>query len=125
MDVIEQNDIAAVATILATDRTLLETRLPVRLPPRGVSAHATPLVIAAAFGKLEIIHFLVEQGADVHVFKDKALRVSVKNGHLDVVRFLVEQGADVHIYEDAALWLSALNGHLSVVRFLVEQGATG
>ena len=123
VDVIEQNDIAAVAAMLAADRTLLETRLLVQLPPHGFPTHTTPLVITAAFGKLEIVRFLAEQGADMHVFKDEALQLSAENGHLDVVRFLVEHDADVHAQEDYALRWSAENGHLDVVRFLVEHDA--
>ena len=93
------------------------------LPPTDIFMHATPLVIAAALGKLESIRLLVERGVDTHVDDDKALRIAAENGHLDVVRFLVEHDADVHAQEDYALRLSAANGHLDVVRFLVEHDA--
>jgi ankyrin repeat protein len=45
------------------------------------------------------------------------------NGHLDVVRFLIENGADIHANDDYALRYAAGNRHLGDIRFLIENGA--
>jgi ankyrin repeat protein len=74
-------------------------------------------------GDLDKIKNLVEQGADIHVKDDYALRLSAANGHLYIVKYLVEQGADIHADNDCALRYSANNGRLEVVKYLVEQGA--
>ncbi len=51
----------------------------------------TPLHAAAANGHLEVVKFLIENGADIYL-KDKhlktALDAAVNNSHLEVVQFL-------------------------------------
>ena len=47
--------------------------------------------------------------------------MAVKNGHLEVVKFLIEHGADVHVFNDWALACAAKNGHLEVVKCLENQ----
>jgi len=57
---------------------------------------------------------------------DTALILSARNGHLDVVKYLVEQGANLNAQNkagDTALIESAFNGHLAIVKYLVAQGA--
>jgi ankyrin repeat protein len=51
------------------------------------------------------------------------LRVAALNGHLEIVKYLVEHGADIHIWEDEALRVASFNGHLEVVKYLLLQGA--
>src|SRR5260221_2689676 len=58
----------------------------------------TPLHSASRNGRLEIVQFLVEHGADLTV-QDKdgwtPLLLVSHNGHLEIVHFLVEHGADL------------------------------
>ena len=59
-------------------------------------------------------------------FEETALSVAADNGHLDIVRFLVEQGADMEKIDNCGwtpLLASSANGHLELVRYLLEQGA--
>ena len=81
------------------------------------------LRLSAENGHIDMVKYLVENGADIHAQNDESLRLSAKNGHLGVVKYLVENGADVHADDDCALYLSACNGHLEVVRLLLENGA--
>jgi ankyrin repeat protein len=60
----------------------------------------------AEMGHLEMVKYLVEQGADIHAKDDSALRWSAEKGHLDVVDYLMEQGADINAYDDFLLrWM--------------------
>ena len=43
----------------------------------------------------QVIKELVEEGANIHVYNDYALRWAVEKDHLDVVKFLVKEGAPV------------------------------
>ena len=57
---------------------------------------------------------------------DTALMKAAGQGHIEVVRFLVEQGADFNIrnrQEQDALMLAAAGGHLAVATFLIDNGA--
>ena len=88
------------------------------------------LHVAARGGHLEVVRYLVGQGA-VMTARDNegetALIAAAKVGHLEVVRYLVGQGADVTARdnegETALLWAAFPGGHLEVVRYLVGQGA--
>jgi ankyrin repeat protein len=77
----------------------------------------------AEVGNLEMIEYLVEQGADIHEYDDEPLYSAAKNGNLDVIKYLVAQGADVNSCNSAALRAAAANGYLDMVKFLAEQGA--
>ena len=89
---------------------------------------------AARNGHLEIVKYLVENGADMESQNDPtsatggedAVLMAARNGHLAVVQYLVEKGADpdVHTFmkKTPLIW-AAQFGHLEVVKYLAEQGA--
>ena len=81
------------------------------------------LKAASLRGHLEIVKYLVENGADIHAEKDVALRSASFKGHLDIVKFLVENGADIHARNYDALRKASQLGHLDIVKYLVENGA--
>jgi ankyrin repeat protein len=61
-----------------------------------------------------------------HIYESDALQLAAKYGYLDIVKYLVEQGADVNwIDHDGsfALILSTKYGHFDVVKYLVEHGS--
>ena len=48
------------------------------------------------------------------------------SGHLDMVRFLLEQGADLEHKTDemhTALMEASMDGHVDVARYLLDRGA--
>jgi hypothetical protein len=49
---------------------------------------------------------------------NKLFRWGATNGHLEVVKYLVGQGADIHAGNDYALRRSAGNGHFKIVEYL-------
>jgi ankyrin repeat protein len=69
--------------------------------------------IEAQCGNLEVVKYLVSQGADITADDNHALRWASAYGHLKVVKYLVSQGADVHADDNYAV-----EGHLDVVKFL-------
>lgn len=79
-----------------------------------------PLQIASAFGHLDVVKFLVEHGAHIQQYHYRVLEVACYYGHLHVVKYLVEQGATIRA--NFATW-AAKGGHLDVVKFLFEHGA--
>ncbi len=57
------------------------------------------------------------------MINSKILIAASEDGNLDVVKYLVSQGADIHADKDWALGLAAENGHLAIVKYLKLQGA--
>ena len=49
--------------------------------------------------------------------------VLVKKGHVEVVKYLVEQGANIHTLNDRVLFAAAWNGKWDIVKYLISQGA--
>ena len=78
---------------------------------------------ASAYGHLEIVKYLVSQGANVCYNNNIAVRYAAVNGHLEVVKYLVSQGANVRANNDYAIRFASQFGHLEIVKYLVSQGA--
>jgi len=81
------------------------------------------VIQASSNGNLNVVKYLVSQGADVAAKNNYALLQASDNGHLKVVKYLVEHGADVTVNDNLALQRASINGHLGVVKYLVSQGA--
>ena len=86
----------------------------------SVDTKPTPLPLAAVGGHLEVVKYLVGQGADD---LSAALGSAAYWGHLEVVKYLVGQGAsDTSLLY--ALYRAVVGDHLEVVKYLVGQGAS-
>ena len=88
---------------------------------RGADIHIEddwPLCFASECGHLEVVIVLLDRGAA----RDRALRFASANGHVEVVRELLDRGADTD--NRSALSSACSNGHLEVVRELLDRGAT-
>jgi len=46
------------------------------------------------------------------------LRWAVREGHLEVVKYLIGQGADIHVWNDYALRWAEKYSHSDVVKYL-------
>ena len=75
--------------------------------PKKFKAHAVVLKYVGELSDVETIKKLVDDGADIHIYNDYALRRAAEYGHLEVIKYLIEQGADIHIQNDYALRLAA------------------
>ena len=62
--------------------------------------------------------------ADIHADNDAAIQLASYFGHLDVVRYLVSQGANINTDDNYAVRSASWRGHLDVVAYLVFQGAS-
>ena len=114
------------------------------LPQEGDEFNDTALMKAAGQGHIEVVRFLVEQGADLNIRNQQgqnALMFAAAGGHLAVVLLLIDSRAnartllgfysygydpDTYSYEygpDTPLMWAAYGGHLEVVQVLLDDGA--
>ena len=105
-------------------------------PQDGDEDNDTALMKAAGQGHLEVVRFLVEQGADPNILNTQgqsALMFAAAGGHFAVVIFLLDSGGYAiemrkhnplsYRYElgpKTSLMWAAYNGHLDVVNLLIE-----
>ena len=89
----------------------------------------TALSVAAFKGYLDVVRYLVEQGADMekadrHDFTP--LLTASCNGKIEVVQYLLEQGADRDKADNTgstSLHYAAQCGHLEIAKLLMVYGA--
>eukprot|EP00061_Rhincodon_typus_P017757 g46601.t1 len=99
---------------------------------------ATALLMAARYGHLDVVVYLLEQcGADVELggsvsFDGETIEgapplwAASAAGHLTVVRSLLEHGASVNnttLTNSTPLRAACFDGHLDIVRYLIEHRA--
>lgn len=95
----------------------------------------TPLIGAAATGKMEIVDVLLKHGADPNARsydvrapvygrgKVSALILASISGFADIVQILMDHGANVNAVDDrgdSAIYYSAWHGHTSTVKALLR-----
>lgn len=83
---------------------------------------STMLHAAAHAGHLEVVNFLLDNGAFTSTVNDvnlTALQIAAENGHLRVVKALYEAGA---VADQTALHHAASNDRLEVVKYLLQIG---
>lgn len=54
-----------------------------------------PITMASIFGHFNVVRYLHENGADMHVRHENTIRTAALHGHLDIVRYLYENGANM------------------------------
>lgn len=123
------NDLDATPLICATGqldvtRLLVEMGATIDVQTKG---GMTPLLSAASRpDNLEVVKYLVSQGADVNkvVGNRVALELASGNNDLAMARFLVEQGAIVNPkVRTAPILTAAWRGDVQLVKYLIDQGA--
>ncbi|KAK6206580.1 hypothetical protein LQW54_007650 [Pestalotiopsis sp. IQ-011] len=88
----------------------------------------SPLKSAARKGRLDLVKFLIEHGAQVNKnesAESPALTDATHSGNLECVRYLLKSGADIEgkdQYRETAIF-EATEGRHDVANFLLDQGA--
>ena len=114
---IRNNDLPALRTLIKTSGADLKDQ-------RG----QTPLMIAAAFGSLDAMKFLIAEGASVKATSDAGVTaLHWCTGDIDKVRLLLDHGADVNkataLGRTPLLIAASTSGTLETIRLLMEKGA--
>ena len=118
------------ASIPKSPLTGVPVRLKSSLSAELMSYEATPLLWAAAFGRLTMIELFLAEGADINESQKlglTALMYAASFGFLDVVHCLIKHGANIEAKDlrwgNTALNYAAYNLWTDVTKALVTAGA--
>eukprot|EP00605_Chrysophyceae_sp_TOSAG23-4_P001634 GSChrysophyteH1.ASY1.ANO1.1794.1 assembled CDS len=91
---------------------------------------ATPLIVAAGIGDLELASYLLAEGADVHAADKDGVNAlheaALAGGDAKVPELLVYRGIDINAATSSgitALWLAAAKNNVALVKLLLTKGA--
>jgi len=99
----------------------------------NINYHSDIITIAIKNNNMEMVKFLIDNGADVKGSFNHALYISIINNRLDYVKLLVDKGADVNqvfqymhkgkIYYNTALDISRIKKFKEIEKYLLNNGA--
>ncbi|MBN2018412.1 MAG: ankyrin repeat domain-containing protein [Candidatus Cloacimonetes bacterium] len=119
-EAIQNNNIDEVTTFVTDNPDILNER---------DEQYCDPLTVAAIAGNLDIMKYLISQGADINTIDREGsnlLHNAAANGHLEVVQYLLDQGFDINA-EDAngntALLFASSHNNFDLIKFLLDKGA--
>jgi ankyrin repeat protein len=81
------------------------------------------LRLAAQYNHLEVLKYLLAQGADIRAQNHEVLRLAVAANNLEMVKYLISRGANPRAQEDLALIWAARDNRLKILKYLISQGA--
>ncbi len=79
--------------------------------------------VKGVHGRLDYFIISLENWPYNNLNLDLLLETVATNGHLDIVRYLVSEGADINYNSSSSVKSAYKNGHLDVVDYLVSQGS--
>ena len=110
-------------------RLLLENGADVNARTDKDKGHFTPLHLAAEEGRIEVVHVLLQHGANVGTKNGDgrtALHQAAKSGKVEVVHVLLQHGANVGTKDDSgrtALQIASDKGYGDIMKLLSEHRA--
>ena len=115
---IKRGDVDEVIALIGNDQSLRDA-----MTPFGTWLH-----VAATYGQLAIVRWLLEAGIELNrrggIAGGNALNEAAEEGHLDIVRYLLSAGADMDVSDPQRnpLFAAIQTGSLDIVKLLLEHG---
>ena len=101
----------------------------IKVDERSSFGSETPLIKAAYYGKIEVLKFLLEIGADIKASDYRGntpLLNAAWSGHTKIVGELLKQGAKINEKNNLnwnALMQACVEGHFATAKLLLEKGS--
>ncbi|KAF7976885.1 hypothetical protein HWV62_5427 [Athelia sp. TMB] len=99
--------------------------------PQTQENGSPPLYYASYIGLIQLVDYLIAQGADLNALGGKwgtALHAALQEDHFEIVKLLLENGADANVMagqETSALQVALSKDHINIeiIKLLLETGA--
>lgn len=89
------------------------------------NALSTPLYLAVSNSDIDIVKFLLDNGADIDKCKSPPLHKAINLGNIEIVKVLIDYGADIEqVYlGNSPLYLALCKRNTTIIKYLLEKGA--
>jgi len=81
------------------------------------------LISVSQFGFIDIVQYLVENGANVNFHNAVCLQRACNSNHLEIAKYLILNGANLNFRLNNTIITCCKQGNLNILQFLVENGA--
>lgn len=113
--------------MLSTIKQLVDTgdlnTLKIILDSQTEDVYNQALIYAIDNQQLDIAHYLLNNGSDIHTEDDYPLRTSSWYGPLKLVELCIKHGANIHAVNDQALVFAIENQQVKIVELLLNHKA--
>ncbi|XWV25042.1 hypothetical protein QJ856_gp0736 [Tupanvirus deep ocean] len=82
-----------------------------------------PLVMSVMYENYDTVYLLIQKGADPNCRQGVCLSTAVTKGNSDIVKLLVDSGSDVNLGIVKSLTTSVINGFVHIFIYLIANGA--
>lgn len=119
-EAVESNSLEEVERLVQENPGLLSARN---------DRYCDPLTVAVIAGNLDIMEYLLSQGADINTLDREGSNLmhnAAANGHYDAVTFLYEKGFDINAVDgngNTPLLFAVTQDNIELIQFLIENGA--
>lgn len=100
-------------------KTIIEFMKEKKIEPRNATygniGEGRALTDASKIGNKDLVIYLLENGANVHMDDDWCLSSAIKNGHYDIALLLISHGADITVRNNQGLKLIEMNDRKGLV----------
>ena len=121
---VQMLDISLVKRVMNQRLTLESESMTKLLIDSGASYLDPDLFLdAVTRGFTSIVKIMIENGINIHVADEMALKIAASYGYLEIVKVLVENGADVREESDRAIRIAARANDIPMVEYLISKGA--
>ncbi|MFH2142491.1 MAG: ankyrin repeat domain-containing protein [Bacteroidota bacterium] len=89
----------------------------------------TALAYASKYGHIEVVMFLIDQGAEVNLTVNTGstpFQIAVQHNQMEIANYLITKDADVNhkdITGMSSLAWASKNGDIKMIEFLIDKGA--
>ncbi|MGB2578384.1 ankyrin repeat protein [Elusimicrobium simillimum] len=115
----DEGDVAGKNINFTTVKKLIEEGHSPNVKWRGY----TPLACAASYGRMDVVKYLIDNGADINIstdgigFSEAPIVEAAFARHTDIAKYLAQKGA---VDTDKALGVAIQHNNIELIKFLVD-----
>jgi len=75
-------------------------------------------ICAVGLNHIDIVKYLIDNGANIHEGNDVAIKVASKHGYLEIFKYLVFAGLDPHVNNNEPLKIAIQHNQRNIIDYI-------